>query len=198
MDVVDARPAASVLLLRDAAAGVEILFVRRAAELKFMGGAWVFPGGGLEPDDGDIEHDETWRSAAVREAEEEAGIQLPDPELLVPFSRWITPELVPIRFDTRFYLAETPAGQTAVPDGREVDRAAWWTAAHALELAEREQEELHFPTVKQLEQLTGFQSTAEALAAQAGRVIEAILPRVALRDDGFDVLLPGDPGYADA
>lgn len=195
---VEPKPAASVLVLRDCADGIEILFVRRSTELKFMGGAWVFPGGGLLADDGDQGDDLSWKKAGVRETFEEARITLSEPEKLVPFSRWITPELAPMRFDTRFYLAAAPEGAEPAPDRREVDRAEWWTPAKALHLFVEDEVEIHFPTIKQVESLTEYASTTEALDDHFGREIEPILPRVAASDDGFEILLPGDLGYDEA
>lgn len=189
------RQAASVLVLRDADDGVEVLFVRRAKELKFMGGAWVFPGGALHAEDGDPHDELSFRRAAVRETAEEAGLRLDAPETLVPYSRWITPEPAPIRFDTHFYLARAPEGAVAEPDRAEVDHVEWWTCARALELYVDESVQIHFPTIKQIERLAGFASVDEALEAAAGTLVEPVLPRVVATDDGFDILLPGDPGY---
>lgn len=189
------RPAASILVLRDVEGGIEVLFVRRAPELKFMGGAWVFPGGSLHASDGDEAEELTWKRAAARETHEEAGIELGDPRTFVPFSRWITPELVPMRFDTRFYLAESPPGAEPSPDRREVDRAEWWSPAKALELYVSGDAELHFPTVKQIEKIAEFESVAAALRAHKGVEIEPILPRVVTTGDDFEILLPGDAGY---
>ena len=90
------------ILLRDAAEGPEVLLVKRNPEQRFMGGAWVFPGGAVH--DEDAGHP----AAAVRELEEEAGIELPARAELVPWSRWITPAEVKIRFDTWFFVAEAP------------------------------------------------------------------------------------------
>jgi 8-oxo-dGTP pyrophosphatase MutT (NUDIX family) len=189
------RAAASLLVLRDSGEGIEVLFVRRHESMRFMGGAWVFPGGALSEEDGDAGDELAWKKAAVRETEEEAGIALEDAASLVPFSRWITPELVPMRFDTRFFLAAAPHGVEPEPDLTEVDAAEWWTPAKAIDLFVTEQAQLHFPTIKQVENLVEFASVDAALAAQAGRTIEPILPRVATSDDGFEILLPGDPGY---
>ncbi|HKI66303.1 MAG TPA: NUDIX hydrolase, partial [Solirubrobacterales bacterium] len=71
---------------------LEVLLLKRSEEAKFMPGVWVFPGGGVDPEDGDGEAGH--RACAVRELEEEAGIALPPYEELVLFSRWITPEVV--------------------------------------------------------------------------------------------------------
>lgn len=191
----DPRPASSVLILRDGDEGIEVLFVRRSPELKFMGGAWVFPGGTLLPDDGDADSELAWQTCGVRETWEEARVQLPDPSALVPYSRWITPEMAPMRFDTRFYLTIAPEGAEPAPDRREVDRAEWWTPAKALHLFVRDEADLHFPTIKQIERLTEFELAAHALEDARGREIETILPRVAASEEGFEILLPGDPGY---
>src|SRR5215204_2141288 len=98
------RPAASIVLLRrggkHADRALEVLLLRRAEEARFMPGVWVFPGGGVDPDDGEGEGG--YRACAVRELAEEAGIELPDGEELVLFSRWITPEVISTRFDAWF------------------------------------------------------------------------------------------------
>ena len=113
---VEPRQAASLILLRDSAGGAEVLLVQRNPEQRFMGGAWVFPGGAVHAD-----ADEDHAATAVRELEEEAGIELPDETEVVPFSRWITPdgERVTIRFDTWFFAARAPEGSVARPDGGE-------------------------------------------------------------------------------
>lgn len=201
---VDPRPAASVLVLRDGPDGIELLFVRRSPDLKFMGGAWVFPGGTVTEADGSLDNagspdeDAAYRAAAIRETFEEARVTLPDPDALVAFSRWITPELAPLRFDTRFFLTEVPDGAEPTPDRREVDRTEWWTPAKALHLFVNDEADLHFPTIKQVERLAPYATVAEALDAARATPLETILPRVAASDDGFDILLPGDPGYEQA
>src|SRR5947209_4860851 len=112
-----ARLAATVILLRDAADGLQVLLVQRNPEQRFMGGAWVFPGGAVAAEEG--QDDAAHRDAAVRELEEEAQVTLTDPAALVAFSRWITPAEVKTRFDTRFYLAPAPPGANPAPDGAE-------------------------------------------------------------------------------
>ncbi len=196
---VEPRHAASVIVVRDSDNGMQILFVRRSPELKFMGGAWVFPGGALSEEDGEKNSDDLrFRNCGVRETHEESGIVLPDPLELVPFSRWITPEPAPIRFDTHFFLARSPNGAEPAPDRREVDRAEWWTAPEALEKYVNETAELHFPTIKQVERLAQHKTVEAALDEASRTTVEPILPRVAATDDGFEILLPGDPGYDEA
>src|SRR3954471_8791204 len=111
------REAATVIVLRGGAETLEVLLVKRNPAQRFMGGAWVFPGGAVDTDDG--EGTGAHRAAGVREVAEEAGIGLPDPDALVRFSRWITPALVRIRFDTHFFLAAVPDDTEARPDGSE-------------------------------------------------------------------------------
>src|SRR6478735_4858781 len=101
-DVTVPRVAASVIVMRDSGAGPEVLLVQRNPASRFMGGAWVFPGGAVHESDGDA------AVTAVRETEEEAGLTLDDPTALVPWSRWITPAQVKIRFDTWFFVAQAP------------------------------------------------------------------------------------------
>src|SRR5690349_19330503 len=72
------RQAATVIVLRGGGDGLEVLLAQRNPEARFMGGAWVFPGGAVDAADGD--DDRAHRAAAVREMAEEAGMQLEDPE----------------------------------------------------------------------------------------------------------------------
>jgi 8-oxo-dGTP pyrophosphatase MutT (NUDIX family) len=190
-EVTEARQAASLILLRDSADGPEVLLVQRNPEQRFMGGAWVFPGGAVHADDGG--HDRT----ALRELEEEAGIAMPDPGALVPFSRWITPAEVKVRFDTYFFAAEAPPDAEATPDGRECVDARWLRPAQALEAFGREELALVFPTIKHLEQLEGFDSVAHALETARRREVVPVQPRVVVEGDSARVLLPGEPGYDD-
>jgi 8-oxo-dGTP pyrophosphatase MutT (NUDIX family) len=190
-EVAEARQAASLILLRDARGGPEVLLVKRNPEQRFMGGAWVFPGGAVH--DGDGGHAGT----ALRELEEEAGIRIEDAAQVVHFSRWITPEEVKVRFDTWFFLAEAPAGAEARPDGSECVEARWLRPSDALEAYARGDLTLVFPTIKHLEQLAQFGSVAEAIETARGREVEPVQPRVVVRDGGAEVLLPGEPGYDD-
>jgi 8-oxo-dGTP pyrophosphatase MutT (NUDIX family) len=187
--VTEARPAASAIVLRDSDAGPEVLLVQRNPEARFMGGAWVFPGGGVKPSD------EGPAATARRELAEEAGLTLGPDDELTPFSRWITPLEVKIRFDTWFFLARAPAGQTGAPDGAETVELRWLRPADALEAGRHGELTLVFPTIKHLEQLAGLDSVAEGVANARAREVEPILPRVVGDRDDARVLLPGDPGY---
>jgi 8-oxo-dGTP pyrophosphatase MutT (NUDIX family) len=189
------RPAGTVILLRGGAATLEVLLVRRNPNARFMGGAWVFPGGAVDRDEG--HGDSALRAAAIRELEEEAGISLADPRDLVLFSRWITPAEVKIRFDTWFYLAPAPAGAQARADGSEVVDARWYAPAAALAARERAELFLVFPTIKHLEQLSIFASADELLSHARGREVLPVQPRVLLEGETARIVLPGEQGYED-
>src|SRR5918996_6423167 len=141
------RPAATIILLRRGGRhierGLEVLLVRRNPEARFMPGVWVFPGGAVDPSDGEGEAGN--RGCAARELHEEAGIEL-DPAQLVAYSRWITPRAVPVRFDTRFYLALAPAHSPPRPDGSETVDAGWFEPQAALDAHHAGQLPLVFPT----------------------------------------------------
>jgi 8-oxo-dGTP pyrophosphatase MutT (NUDIX family) len=187
------RRAATVILLRGERDGLEVLLVRRTPKARFMGGVWVFPGGAVDAHEGD--GDSAHRAAAIRELREEAAIALQDPDALVKFSRWITPAQVKIRFDTHFFLAPLPAGQEPRVDGEEVIDLGWFTPAQALAAHRDGELELVFPTIKHLEQLSGFASVSELLEHARGRDVQPVEPRVLLEGEIARVLLPGDPGY---
>jgi 8-oxo-dGTP pyrophosphatase MutT (NUDIX family) len=199
------RPAATLILLRHGAAhgnrGLEALMVRRNPSARFMPGAWVFPGGAVDDIDraaGDAtgDPDEAAHRACVRrELREEAGIELADDSGIWPWSRWITPEVVPVRFDTRFYVAEAPPHARPKADGDEVVAADWLAPAEALERAQGEGFDLAFPTIKHLEGLREYASAPEAVAAAQTRRVEPILPRVIGTREDWRVVLPGEPGY---
>jgi 8-oxo-dGTP pyrophosphatase MutT (NUDIX family) len=189
-----ARQAATVILLRGGAKTLEVLLVQRTEKARFMGGVWVFPGGAV--DDGDPSSTGgAHRAAAVRELAEEAGIEIADPSTLVEFSRWITPEEVSIRFDTRFFLAELPDGQEPEVDGQECVAQGWFTPQRALDAYAGQEIALVFPTIKHLEQLRAFPSVAELLRYASNRQVVPVQPKVWFDGEVARVLLPGEPGY---
>jgi 8-oxo-dGTP pyrophosphatase MutT (NUDIX family) len=207
----DARPAATILLLRrggkHADRRLEVLLVKRNEDARFMPGVWVFPGGRVEADEliagvsgGETDEDAdelAHRAAAIRELAEEASIQLDLSAELVLWSRWITPEPIPTRFDTRFYLALAPAHSPPKADGQEVTDAAWMNPQDALERGEAGEIELVFPTIKQLESLAPYATADEAMEAARTMIVEPIMPNVVPDDSesGWRMLMPGDSGY---
>jgi 8-oxo-dGTP pyrophosphatase MutT (NUDIX family) len=190
--VTEPRQAASIVVLRDSDDGPEVLLVQRNPEQRFMGGAWVFPGGAVHDEDADH------AAAAVRELREEAGVELPAGHPVVPWSRWITPAEVVVRFDTWFFVAEAPAGIEATVDGGECVDARWLRPAAALEAGERDELMLVFPTIKHLEALAAMESVADALEKARSREVVPVQPRVVVNEGKAEVLLPGEPGYDEA
>jgi 8-oxo-dGTP pyrophosphatase MutT (NUDIX family) len=191
-EVTEPRQASSILVLRDSPHGPEVLLVQRNPEQRFMGGAWVFPGGALQDEDADH------AAAAVRELREEAGFSLDEDAELVLWSRWITPEQVKIRFDTWFFVAAAPAGAEATVDGSECVDARWLRPAAALEAFRRGELMLVFPTIKHLEALAQAESVADALHNARSREVVPVQPRVVVRGSEAEIVLPGEPGYDEA
>src|SRR5262245_40954231 len=220
------QPAATVLLTRDGPQGLEVLLLERRPDSGFVPGAFVFPGGALDPGDADAElaarcdgPDDArasrelgldsggfaYRVAAVREAFEEAGIllasasgapcapetvaelhtdrpRLDDGEVsltalvdahglrlttaaLRPFAHWITPEGAPRRYDTRFFVAEAPAGQPASACQREVISACWLSPTDALARFEAGELPLILPTERCLRAIAPLGTAADLMAA---------------------------------
>jgi len=238
-----ATPAATLVIFRHAADGgpPEILMVQRAKEMRFAGGAAVFPGGRVDDadralalklgaSDEEAVDELAARIAAVRETLEETGLvvgihQQPDlatarrardlllqtgelaPALtemgwtldldaLVPFSRW-RPKHREIRvFDTRFYLADLGTGAVELQvDDTENTHLFWVSASGALDLAERGEIKVIFPTRRNLERLAQFASYADALAHVAVFPSQMITPFMEIRDGQPWLLIPADAGY---
>jgi 8-oxo-dGTP pyrophosphatase MutT (NUDIX family) len=178
------RLAATVLLLRPAAAGFEVYVQRRAATMAFAPGMYAFPGGSvdrtLDYADIPVQHAgpaaQQWGTrmglpaddaravvrAAVRELAEETGVRV-SADALAVWARWLTPEFEPRRFDTFFFLARLPDGQGAQETGGEADRVAWLAPAQAVDLP------MLPPTRHTLGELSRLASIDEVFAAADGR-----------------------------
>jgi 8-oxo-dGTP pyrophosphatase MutT (NUDIX family) len=248
--VAEPRHAATVVLLRDGANGVEAYLLRRLGTMAFAGGMYVFPGGSVDPRDGDAEiawegpPPEEWAAplsasvplarglvaAAVRETFEESGVLLASPvtgdaehwaaeqaalldrtasmaevlgrnglvlraDLLRPWAHWVTPEIEPKRFDTRFFVAALPEGQAAVHFRGESDRSEWVTPRAAVERHASGELGMLPPTVFTLAELSAYGTVADVLAAATARDVKRVLPRIVVDGDDVLLLLPGDPGY---
>ncbi|HSK49508.1 MAG TPA: NUDIX hydrolase [Solirubrobacterales bacterium] len=191
------RPAASVVLLRHGGRhqdrGLEVLLLRRTQEARFMPGVWVFPGGSVDPCDG--EGEACYSACAVRELKEEAGIELPADSELVLFSRWITPEIISTRFDAWFFLALAPPHAEPQPDGVETNEGNWYSPEVALRALETGGMAIAFPTIRQLQALREFGSAEEAIAAHREATVEPILPKLTGEGEEQRLALPGDPDY---
>ena len=254
-DVVEPRDAATVVLLRDGAAGPEVYLLRRRPTMAFAAGMHVFPGGAVDPRDRD--GGERWVGpppaawaeaftcdpglagalvcAAVRETFEESGVLLAAHEdgtpvtdttgedwerdrlalidgelalseflsrrslvvradLLRPWAHWITPEWQPRRFDTRFFLAALPAGQSTRDVGGEADAVIWLPAADAFEGFRSGSLTLMNATASILRDLSAHADVASAMAAP--RQIRPVLGHPVLTDGRLEYVYDGERGTA--
>ena len=180
--------------------------LQRGLKARFMPGVWVFAGGVVEVGDHEaggidlpgVGPDEiAHRVCGARELTEEAAVVV-DPASLLPWSRWITPEEVPVRFDTRFYVALAPSHCKPVADLVEMDAARWVSPSGALAEYSEDLFELSFPTIKHLEELRKFPDADAVLANAAERPVIPLMPKVVGTEDSFTIILPGEPGYDDA
>jgi 8-oxo-dGTP pyrophosphatase MutT (NUDIX family) len=246
------RRAATVMLLKDGPTGTVVHMLRRRASMAFAGGAYAYPGGGVDPRD-DEHHihwagptrawwaarlgvDETTAQAivcaAVRETYEEAGVLLAGPtpgsvvgdttgaeweadraalvardlsfagflerrglvlrsDLLGAWTRWITPEFEPRRYDTWFFVAALPEGQRTRNASTEADRTVWIRPQDAADGYDKGELLMMPPTIATLRQLTAYGSAAEALAAAPGRDLTPVLAQARLVDGEIVLSWPG-------
>lgn len=254
------RHASTVVLLREGENGLEVCLQRRHGRSQFMGGAYVFPGGKVDPEDSAPEMvtrlgpSATWCQerleetpgrplseaeavglyvAAVRETFEEAGVLLarptpvpctttaslrsaladkgsgfgglmagealsPDVESLLYWAHWVTPSAERRRFDTRFFVARLPEGQTAVGDGTETTDLVWHTPSAALAAHDARTLWVPPPTQRTLQELEGLDDWAAIEAAARDRPIGAIMPKLIGTEGGFAILMPWDREFDSA
>ncbi|HVQ86629.1 MAG TPA: NUDIX domain-containing protein [Actinomycetes bacterium] len=182
------RPAATVVLLRDGADGLEVWLQQRATTLAFAAGMYAFPGGAVDPDDSQtavpnelaLQHAQVWLdgdsalaaahlAAAARETFEESGVRL-DLTTLVPWARWLTPPGESRRFDARFYIAPCPAKQAPRPLTGEVASGDWFVLRRAVEAYGAGSLPMWPPTISTLLELVPFDDVASATLAAPERI----------------------------
>jgi 8-oxo-dGTP pyrophosphatase MutT (NUDIX family) len=115
---------------------------------------------------------------------------------MVPYSRWITPEVESRRFDTRFFIARMPRDQAPIHDAMEMTKSLWTTPAKALNRQKAREIILMPPTLKTLEELADFSSIDMVFSIAYQKQIQPILPQAFSEDKGFGVKLPHDPEYS--
>lgn len=199
---VEARPASTVLLVRDGVAGTgpEVVMLQRAATMAFAASMHAFPGGGVDPVDaradlpsGLVERAaaamevseveaRSHLAAAVREVAEETGIDLA-PEALVPLSRWVTPVFDRRRFDTWVLAAALPQGAVLRPSTTEAVTMEWVGAAQMLAAFTRREVLMLPPTIRALEQLVEAGDIASYLRTEADP--RPVLPTLVETPDGI-------------
>jgi 8-oxo-dGTP pyrophosphatase MutT (NUDIX family) len=197
-------PASTTVLVRDGHDGVEVLLARRNTKLFFAGGAWVFPGGRIDPEDheGEVVTDDddprmlqAARTASAREALEEVGAVI-DAESLVWLSHWTPPMEAPRRFSTWFFMAPAPehiAGLEA--DGGEIHELAWMRPFDAMRGRNEGEIELIPPTFITLAILDRFTTAEEALEHYRTYPPEHFVTKFASDDGDMVALYEGDAGY---
>lgn len=249
------RPAATLVVVRDAPPGIEVLLLQRAQSNDHTSGAWVFPGGIVDRRDPEWHHctggDDAlvsalldldqggldYQVAALRECFEEAGLLFAvgadgEPpqgealeilqawrgplhrgertlgefcaeaglrltvERLAYLSHWLTPVGRAKRFDTRFFVAEAPAGQVAAHDGAEILAQRWTRPAAAL--ADANAAKLLTPTRATLQSIAHFDTAAAVMAwARAPRPVRRILPRIGVGAQGLRPVTPDEYAFAE-
>jgi len=207
-DIAQARPASTVVVLREGNP-FEILMVRRNDKVAFMAGSYVFPGGRVDDGDSPLPGDPmrpatfgdlsdaaeaAYRKAAVRELQEEANVQITVDDL-VPFAHWVTPEIEIRRYDTRFFLAKMPPGQTPKHDDSETTALDWLSPAEAIARFERKELLLPPPTWTTIRQLAHRRSIEDALVWARSKPIVRVMPGFFKDGDAVTLTLPGDPTF---
>lgn len=132
--------------------------------------------------------------AAFLDVVRDLGVRLKLDALTV-FSRWITPTMMPKRFDTWFYAVKAPADQVAACDGRETVDAEWIAPAEVLRLATAGERTVIFPTRMNVQLLGEASSAADAVARAQARKLVPVLPKVEVRGEARVLVLPPDAGY---
>ena len=203
-----AMAAATVVLVRDGADGIEVLLARRNSKIYFAGGAWVFPGGRIDAEDHgpsftgehfDETHDDfldVARRACVREAAEEADAVISADDLVF-MSHWTPPLEAPKRFSTYFFMGPAPT-ETLTADGGEIHELGWMRPADAMRRRNEGEIELIPPTFITLALLAPFATAADALGHYRNNPPEYFVTRFT-RADGYNIALyAGDAGYETA
>lgn len=244
-------PSATIMLLRDGAAGLEVFMVKRHYRIDFASGALVFPGGKVDPADRDpalaawcggipagAKDGLDYRAAGIREAFEECGVLLARErdggaflpgarqggigrryraavaageitmlevaeredlilatDELVAFAHWVTPELLPRRFETFFYLAPMPKDHAARHDGSESVDSCWIQPGDALANAAAGEVVIVFPTRLTLEKLARAETVSEALELARSELVVTVMPMPVETEEGLILRIPADAGY---
>jgi 8-oxo-dGTP pyrophosphatase MutT (NUDIX family) len=115
---------------------------------------------------------------------------------LVHFAHWVTPDMMPKRFDTHFFLAAAPRDHLAVHDGHESVDSVWIRPADAIAQAERGERTIIFPTLRNIEKLGQNATVADAIAGARQSKVVRVLPWTERRDDGTFLCIPPEAGYA--
>jgi 8-oxo-dGTP pyrophosphatase MutT (NUDIX family) len=116
-------------------------------------------------------------------------------DLMVPFAHWITPEPMPKRFDTHFFLIAAPVSQLGAHDGAESVEGLWITPREALAEAEAGRRTLVFATRMNLAKLARYSTVTDAVAATRAKPVVTVVPRVKRTPDGRWLQIPAEADY---
>ncbi|MGA5762021.1 NUDIX hydrolase [Nonomuraea bangladeshensis] len=188
----DLAEAATCVLVRDGSPGPEVLLLRRSRHQDAFPGAWVFPGGQIDPADR-AGPGGAARRAAVRETCEETGIVLEERDL-APWSCWHPPAEAPRRFRTWFFAAVAPPSQHVRVDGRESVEHAWLTPRDALARYARRSLLLLPPTLITLRDVGRFPTAGHVLRAARARRPETFHSRIERSERGPFLLVTAESG----
>ena len=111
------------------------------------------------------------------------------------FAHWITPAMMPKRFDTHFYAASAPEDHLALHDGHESVDSVWIKPATALAEAAEGKRTIIFPTLRNIEKLARFETVAQALDACEAEKPVPVLPWTEKRGDDTYLCIPPEAGY---
>jgi 8-oxo-dGTP pyrophosphatase MutT (NUDIX family) len=114
---------------------------------------------------------------------------------LVPYAHWITPEGMPKRFDTWFFLAAAPPEQAGAHDGKESTDSIWVSPREALAGGESGRFKLPFPTTRNLIRLGKQASVQAALEDSRGKKIVTVMPVMTTLNGGRQLRIPLEAGY---
>lgn len=181
------RDAATVLLLRDTADGIEVFVMVRRASMAFAGGMVAFPGGGVSVED--VLEGEPWAArlgvapveagavvaCARRELEEETGVSVQE---VGAWDAWTTPVFEPRRYRTWFFAAALPEGQEALELSTESSSVEWVTPAEALRRADAGEWMMLPPTYCSMLRLQTFDSVADVMTATREAAVEMFMPEL--------------------
>jgi 8-oxo-dGTP pyrophosphatase MutT (NUDIX family) len=118
-------------------------------------------------------------------------------DLLAPWARWVTPEVEPRRYDTRFFVAAMPPGQSPGQPNREASSMEWMRPADALARHATGSMRMLPPTAFTLAELGEYPNVASVLAAAHTRDLSPIMPKILVTGDEAHILLPHDDAYDD-
>ena len=183
----DIFPAATVVLVRDGARGLETLLLRRSRKVSFAKGLWVFPGGRIDRADylgdaGDIES--AARRGAVRETLEETGLHI-DARELVYFAHWTTPPQNPRRYATWFFVTGVGADSDAVTvDGSEILEHRWCRPQEALADHRSGTIEMLPPTLSSLNAIAQCDAVEQVVSSFRERPVNTFAPQFSVTERG--------------